>query len=135
LVVEAALESGSLITTRFSLEVGREVFAIPGSIHSPLARGCHVLIKQGAKLVDDARDIVDELRIAPPAGHVPAPPPERSGGDVLLDALGFDPVSLDALVARTGWAPQDLSTRLLMLELDGQVARLPGQLFQRVLAG
>jgi len=135
LVVEAALRSGSLITARLASEAGRDVFAVPGSIHSPLARGCHALIKQGAKLVDDARDIIDELRIATPAGHDSAPSPVPVRGDVLLDALGFDPVSLDALVARTGWAPQDLSTRLFTLELDGQVARLPGQLFQRVLAG
>lgn len=130
LVVEAAVQSGSLITARLALEAGRDVFAIPGSIHSPQARGCHWLIKQGAKLVDCAQDIFDELepgtQAAPRADRAPEPP------DALLDALGHEPTSLDALAARTGWSVSDLNTRLLELELEGQVARLPGQLFQRV---
>ena len=134
LVVEAALQSGSLITARLAAEAGREVFAIPGSIHAPQSRGCHALIKQGAKLVDSARDILEEL--APSAA--PAPPeapaaPRREGA--LLEALGHDPVSLDALVARTGWPPELLNAKLLELELEGLVARLPGQLFQRRAAG
>ena len=131
LVVEAALQSGSLITARFAAEAGREVFAVPGSIHSPQSRGCHALIKQGAKLVDSARDIVEELTPAtaqPAAAQAPAP---SAAGHALLDALGHDPVSLDALVARTGWPPELLNAKLLELELDGAVARLPGQLFQR----
>jgi DNA processing protein len=131
LVVEAALRSGSLITARLAAEAGREVFAIPGSIHSPQSRGCHALIKQGAKLVDSANDVLDELapgtRIASPEA-APAP----IGSNPLLDALGFDPVTLESLVARTGWSAAELNAKLLELELDGRVARLPGQLFQRV---
>ena len=129
LVVEAALQSGSLITARMANEAGREVFAIPGSIHSPQSRGCHALIKQGAKLVETAQDILEELRWpgAPAAVAATAAP-----SDPLLDALGFDPVTLDALVARTGASAAELSVRLLDLELSGQVSRLPGQLFQRV---
>jgi DNA processing protein len=138
LVVEAALQSGSLITARLAAESGRDVFAIPGSIHSPQARGCHALIKQGAKLVDSAADIVDELATFAPtspsheadiAATASAPSIRK---DPVLDALGFDPIGLDALIARTGRSAADLSARLLELELQGRVARLPGQLFQRV---
>ncbi len=135
LVVEAALRSGSLITARLASEAGREVFAIPGSIHSPQSRGCHALIKQGAKLVECAEDVLEELRFDVPARAAPAPEPAAGGdgdGDPLLDALGFDPVSLDVLVARTGESPAVLGARLLELELSGEVARLPGQLFQRI---
>ena len=135
LVVEAALQSGSLITARLAVEAGREVFAIPGSIHSPQARGCHALIRQGAKLVESAQDVLEEL---PPLGvHSDAPattddPQETPHAQqALLDTMGFDPVSLDALMARSGWAAPELSAMLLELELDGQVARLAGQLFQR----
>jgi DNA processing protein len=132
LVVEAAVQSGSLITARLANEAGREVFAIPGSIHSPQARGCHVLLRQGAKLVETAQDVLEELRPTvardAPAAAVESP----SDTDPLLDALGFDPVTLDALAARTGLGAAALSARLLGLELDGLVARLPGQLFQRV---
>jgi DNA processing protein len=134
LVVEAALASGSLITARQASEAGREVFAIPGSIHSPQARGCHALIRQGAKLVETAEDIVEELRGQRPlplaAGPVDDPPE-----DPLLAALGHDPVTLDALLARTGESAARLSARLMELELDGQVARLPGGLFQRLFEG
>jgi DNA processing protein len=131
LVVEAAVQSGSLITARLAAEAGREVFAIPGSIHSPQSRGCHALIKQGAKLVDSAADIVEELGALQPAPTpVSRSSPMRS--DPLLDALGFDPIGLDALVARTGTGAAELSARLLELELQGRVARLPGQQFQRV---
>ncbi len=127
LVVEAALRSGSLITARLASESGREVFAIPGSIHAPLSKGCHALIKQGAKLVESAADIVEELR-----GQRPLPaPPADAPPEPLLDALGHDPVTLDALQARTGRPTADLAARLLELELDGHVARLPGGLFQR----
>jgi DNA processing protein len=132
LVVEAALESGSLITARLAVEAGREVFAIPGSIHSPLSRGCHVLLRQGAKLVETAQDILEELRLAAPAASPAAAEAPAEDGDPVLEALGYDPVSLDALVARTGWTPQALNSRLLELELQGRVARLPGQLFQRI---
>ncbi len=134
LVVEAALKSGSLITARLANEAGREVFAIPGSIHSPQSRGCHALIKQGAKLVETARDILEELHLPSTAAARgrPADTTATSADDPLLTALGFDPVTLDALAARTGWSAAELNSRLLGLELDGHVARLPGQLFQRV---
>jgi DNA processing protein len=138
LVVEAALQSGSLITARMASECGRDVFAVPGSIHSPLSRGCHALIKQGAKLVESTEDILAELRLplsvgaaapAPPAAEAEAGP--ATGADPVLDALGYDPASLDALQARTGWPTAQLSAHLLSLELEGQVSRLPGNLFQR----
>ena len=132
LVIEAALKSGSLITARLANEAGREVFAIPGSIHSPQSRGCHALIKQGAKLVENAADILDELRLPSTAPRAAAPGASSGADAPLLAALGFDPVTLDALVARTGLGAAELSTRLLGLELDGLVARLPGQLFQRL---
>jgi DNA processing protein len=136
LVVEAAVQSGSLITARLANEAGRDVFAIPGSIHSPQARGCHALIKQGAKLVETAQDILEELRWSQPRTTAAAAvDPDPIDGDPLLAALGFDPVTLDALVARTGASASELSVRLLELELDGQVSRLPGQLFQRVTRG
>lgn len=136
LVVEAALKSGSLITARLANEAGREVFAVPGSIHSPQSRGCHALIKQGAKLVETAQDILEELRLPGATPDAPAAAPGTDPADApLLSALGFDPVTLDALAARTGWSAAELSTRLLGLELDGRVARLPGQLFQRLARG
>ncbi|AMO23095.1 DNA-processing protein DprA [Ramlibacter solisilvae] len=133
-VVEAALQSGSLITARQAVEQGKEVFAIPGSIHSPQSRGCHALLKQGAKLVETAQDVLEEL----PALGVPRVAEERAAPavhgepDPLLQALGFDPVSLDALVARTGTPAPALQAKLLELELRGEVARLPGGLFQRI---
>jgi DNA processing protein len=138
-VVEAALRSGSLITARLAVEQGKDVFAIPGSIHSPQARGCHALLKQGAKLVETAQDVLEELR----SPSEPRPPPGAGTGseaaapreDDVLSALGFDPVSIDALVARTGMSAAHLQARLLEHELRGDVARLPGGLFQRVAAG
>ena len=140
LVVEAALRSGSLITARLALEAGRDVFAIPGSIHSPQARGCHALIKQGAKLVDRAEDVLEELSqgssvVVRPKVPATEPPKEAQDRDPLLEALGFDPVTLESLIARTGRSAADLQAHLLDLELTGRVARLPGQLFQRVLRG
>jgi DNA processing protein len=129
LVVEAAVRSGSLITARMAAEQGREVFAIPGSIHAPQSRGCHALIRQGAKLVESAQDILEDLRLAEPGRSGPTDP--VAGEDSLLSAMGFDPVGLDALQARTGLDTATLQARLLELELDGQVGRLPGGLLQR----
>ena len=142
LVVEAALASGSLITARLATEQGREVFAIPGSIHAPQSRGCHALIKQGAKLVESAQDLLEECSWALPtatsstagdkavgSGEPAATAPQESA---LLQAMGYDPVGLDALVNRTGMDAASLQVQLLELELDGVVARLPGALFQRV---
>jgi DNA processing protein len=135
LVVEAALRSGSLITARLAAEAGREVFAIPGSIHSPQSRGCHALIRQGAKLVESVADVLEELHFAP-APVPPSPSPVDDAAEpALLGALGFDPVSLDTLCARTGFSPAMLQAKLLELELAGSVARLPGGLFQRVALG
>ena len=145
LVVEAALQSGSLITARLASELGREVFAIPGSIHAPQSRGCHALIRQGAKLVETVTDILEELPGAAQAVPIQTPlgldsaaspadvgaAPAAGDADDVLEAMGYDPVALDALCARTGRDPADLSVRLLNLELEGRVARLPGQLFQR----
>ena len=132
LVVEAALASGSLITARLAAEQGREVFAIPGSVHAPQSRGCHALIRQGAKLVETAQDVLEELQLpaVPPARSAPIPAQEPH--DAVLDALGFDPMGLDALGARTGLDAAALQVRLLELELEGRVARLPGGLFQRM---
>lgn len=138
LVVEAALASGSLITARLASEQGREVFAIPGSIHAPQSRGCHALIRQGAKLVETAQDVLEELRLAPRAqpslAPTAAPVPAPAETDPVLQALGFDPLPLDVLAARTGMDVATLQARLLEHELAGAVARLPGGLFQRVAA-
>ncbi len=132
LVVEAALQSGSLITARQAAEQGREVFAIPGSIHSPQARGCHALIRQGAKLVESAQDILEELRVPDPFAQPRSPAPEPAADDSLLAVMGFDPVSLDTLQARCGLDTAKLQARLLELELDGHLGRLPGGLLQRI---
>jgi DNA processing protein len=131
LVVEAALPSGSLSTARAAVEAGREVFAIPGSIHSLQSRGCHSLIKQGAKLVESADDILGELDWSTRPRAAAAARDDSVSNDPLLDALGHDPATLDALGARTGLSTAELNARLLELELDGRVARLPGGLFQR----
>jgi DNA processing protein len=131
LVVEAALQSGSLITARLAVEAGREVFAIPGSIHAPQSRGCHALLKQGAKLVESAADILDELRWDAAAPGKVSSASEEPPADPLLSAMGHDPITLDMLGARTGWGAAELAARLLDLELAGHVARLPGGLYQR----
>ncbi len=138
LVIEAALQSGSLITARLAAEQGKDVFAIPGSIHSPQSRGCHALIKQGAKLVETAQDVLEELNLPArdtaecmPAVGEANPWPGSSSLAALTTALGFDVVSLDTLQARTGIETPLLQAQLLELELDGQVFRLPGGLFQR----
>ncbi|MEI8155937.1 MAG: DNA-processing protein DprA [Burkholderiales bacterium] len=138
LVVEAALKSGSLITARLASEQGKDVFAIPGSIHSTQARGCHALIKQGAKLVESAQDILEELgtltpELFPPANG-PLPTVSAEAEDELLGALGFGPLGLDALQARTGLDIATLQARLMEFEILGQVSRLPGGLFQRLVS-
>lgn len=137
LVVEAALKSGSLITARLAAEQGKDVFAIPGSIHSTQSHGCHALIRQGAKLVESAQDVLEELPGATGLHAAPTGVPEpcadtTESDDSLLDAMGFDPVSLDALQARTGLDTAALQARLMTLELEGNVVRLPGGLFQRM---
>jgi len=136
LVVEAALESGSLITARLASEAGREVFAIPGSVNSAMSRGCHALIRQGAKLVESVEDILEELpgqRAAPAPSATPSAQIQADADTAhpVLRAMGFDPISLDALMARCGWGAAELNAKLFELEMQGDVARLPGQLFQR----
>ncbi len=128
LVVEAALPSGSMITARLAAEQGREVFAIPGSIHSPLSKGCHALIKQGAKLVESAQDVLEEFGVSAAARAPDAAPP---GAD-LLAHMGFDPCDIDTLVARSGLTAEAVSAMLLQLELEGKVGSLSGGLYQRV---
>lgn len=130
LVVEAALQSGSLITARLAGEQGRDVFAIPGSIHSSLSKGCHRLIKQGAKLVESASDILEELgRRLPASGMREAP---EAVADPLLETLAGGPLSADQLADRLGLTVETLSVRLLAAEMAGQVARIPGGLYQRL---
>lgn len=131
LVVEASLQSGSLITARLALEQGRDVFAIPGSIHAPQSKGCHALLKQGAKLVETAQDILEEL-----GSSLPAPPAYslaiQDTDSALLEQIGFDPVDLDTLCARCSLTMAELSAMLLVLELEGRVSALPGGLYQRI---
>lgn len=139
LVVEAALRSGSLITARLAAEGGRDVWALPGSVLSPQSEGCHALIRQGATLVTSVPQVLEDLGQRPsvsaavPAGEPPTAANEDE--DEVLTAMGHDPCSLDALIARCGWPAPRLSAHLLTLELDGQVARLPGGLYQRIRAG
>jgi DNA processing protein len=130
LVVEANLESGSLITARLAGEQGREVFAIPGSIHSPLSKGCHQLIKQGAKLVDSIHDILDELGSV--SSRSPAAAEFVKDEDTLLSIMGFELVDSESLMQLSGLTSDQLSAKLLTLELDGKIARLPGNRFQRI---
>ena len=141
LVIEAALASGSLITARAAAEQGREVFAVPGSIHSPLSKGCHALIKSGAKLAESAEDVLSELAAFRRTGfastRAPASAPglSRSTGgadEPLLEYMGFDPVDVDSLCARAGLPAEKVSAELLRLELAGRVAVLPGGLYQRL---
>jgi DNA processing protein len=138
LVVEAAIQSGSLITARMAAEQGRDVFAIPGSIHAPLSRGCHELIRQGATLVEAAQDILDDMRCMqlPHAARVAAPAisQERMAGDsdTLLQIMGYDPVDLDLLARRAGMAAAPLSAALLALELDGKIEMLAGGRCRRI---
>lgn len=146
-VVEAALHSGSLITARQAGDYGREVFALPGSIHNPMAKGCHQLIRQGAKLVDSAEDILTELGPlatiaqsllhASPSTAKPTDFPADSGMQldkdykILLDALGFESVSIDQLVMRSGLKPDAVASMLLILELEEHVTSMPGGMYLR----
>jgi DNA processing protein len=136
LVVEAALKSGSLITARLAAEQGKEVFAIPGSIHATQSHGCHALIRQGAKLVENAQDVLEDLPVMIKQTTLTENAFAQDGAhhedDSLLTALGFDPVSLDALQARTGLDTPHLQANLMSLELDEIIVRLPGGLFQRL---
>ena len=139
LVVEAALKSGSLITAKMALDLNREVLAIPGSIHATQSHGCHALIRQGAKLVENAQDVLEELQLAPtqPVNLFAQTSEDENAltsheAHPLLIHLGFAPVSLDALQARCGLDTAALQAQLLTLELDGAVGRLPGGLFQRL---
>jgi DNA processing protein len=136
LVVEAAVQSGSLITARLAGEQGREVMAIPGSIHSPLSRGCHALIRQGAKLVESAQDVLEELRLESPGPRdaVVRDADDEAALPPLLDAMGYEAITLDELSMRTGLDAASLNAQLLELELEGRVARLPGGQFQRIAA-
>jgi DNA processing protein len=146
LVIEAGLKSGSLITARLAGEQGREVFALPGSVHNPLARGCHRLIREGVRLVEEPAELVEALAPAARALGVelaarlaetsppdaPRPGPADPAQDRLHQALGHDPATLDELVTRTGLAPAVLVSMLLMLELEGQIESLPGNRYQRL---
>jgi DNA processing protein len=139
LVVEAAPSSGSLITARLAAEQGREVFAIPGSIHNPLARGCHALIRQGAKLVETANDVLEELRAfsaARPAAAAESAGNVAHGMDVeaanLLNHMGFDPMPVDHLVERSGLTTEAVSSMLLLLELRGYVCSTAGGQYMRL---
>lgn len=143
LVVEAAARSGSLITARFAVEQGREVFAVPGSIHNPLARGCHALIREGAKLVETVNDIVEELGALAGALAAPVAPAAGRGASGaaggpwsaqqarLMGLLGFDPTPMDVLIERSGLTAEEVSSMLLVLELQGYVVATPGGQFCR----
>lgn len=132
LVVEAAPQSGSLITARLAAEQGRDVFAIPGSIHSPLSKGCHQLIKQGAKLVESAADILEELNLPWAIELATQEPVPAAHGDPVLDQMGTDPISLDELALRSRLTVDNLSAMLFTHEMEGRVAVLPGGLYQRL---
>ena len=144
LVVEAAARSGSLITARLAGEQGRDVMAIPGSIHDPLARGCHRLIRDGAALVESPADVLAVLEIAPQArAGAPAQGPDRpeisapaldSAGEMLLNAVGFGPVDLDQMIERSGLPAGAVGSMLQLLELRGCVESLPGGRYRRILA-
>ncbi|HET7366317.1 MAG TPA: DNA-processing protein DprA [Burkholderiales bacterium] len=132
LIVEAAIASGSLITARCAADQGRDVFAIPGSIHSPLAKGCHALIKSGAKLVESADDVLAELAGFQPIARASTLAAAPSADTGLLAVMGHDPVDVDSLCERAGLSPEEVTSQLLRLELDGRVTALPGGLYQRL---
>lgn len=138
LVVQAALQSGSLITAKQALEQGRDVMAIPGSIHETQSKGCHALIRQGAKLVESAKDVLEELRGTPVQAELLDDHCVKTAAtrrDAVLDAMGFDAVGLDALQARCAWPTEALQAHLLTLELDGRVLRVVGGRYQRIEPG
>jgi DNA processing protein len=139
LVVEANIDSGSLITARLATEQGREVFAIPGSIHSPVAKGCHQLIKQGAKLVESVQDVLEELKIVLPnispfglMGKLPDNTTIGSQPNTILDAMGFDAINFETLRALSGLTTEALSSMLMILELEGKITTLTGGKYQRL---
>ncbi|MGB8421554.1 DNA-processing protein DprA [Paraburkholderia sp.] len=138
-IVEAAMRSGSLITARLANDMGREIFALPGSIHAPLSRGCHRIIKQGAKLVETPDEVLEELGFAKPVATAPvsptAPPAMSAEALKLLDALGHAPATLEILATRTEMGDAALQNTLLQLELAGQVTVLPGGRFTRATHG
>jgi DNA processing protein len=134
LVIEAAPHSGSLITARLALEADRDVFAVPGSIHSPLSKGPHRLIREGAKLVETAQDVLVELGLASagaPADTTSAPPALDPVTQSVLDALGHAPADFDRIVTRTGLKPDAIAAILVELELAGRASALPGGRWQR----
>ncbi|MFZ3087893.1 MAG: DNA-processing protein DprA [Methylotenera sp.] len=142
LVVEANLQSGSQITARLAAEQGREIFAIPGSIHSPMSKGCHQLIKQGAKLVDCLQDIVEEFNLSTKLASAPKfdhknktsdTPNQISPGDFILNIMGYEPITLENLVALSSLTVSDVSSMLMILELEGKVASLTGGQFQKIM--
>jgi len=148
LVVEAALKSGSLITARLASEQGREVFAIPGSIHNPLAKGCHQLIRQGAKLVENAQDILEEMSAVIDLSKIDQSPitttsekteistenkkDEDPDNQLLLGKMGYDAISIDTLVASTGFKPESIAAMLLILELQNKVSSNGGGTYTRI---
>jgi DNA processing protein len=143
LVVEAAHRSGSLITAQRALEQGREVFAVPGSIRSPLSRGCHQLIREGAHLVEAPTDVLAQLEFCKPFQELAFDPDGREEPrhgnaaldkdyEMLLDALGFEPATIDTLVARSGLSGEAIASMLLILELEGRIAPYPGGFYGRL---
>ena len=137
LVVEANIDSGSLITARLAAEQGREVFAIPGSIHSAVSNGCHLLIKQGAKLVESTADILEEINISTqstsPYGSLAHSGQTTLEGNPLLASMGFDPINFDSLLAVSGLTAEALSAMLMVLELEGKVTSITGGQYQRLI--
>ena len=137
LVVEANMDSGSLITARLAAEQGREVFAIPGSIHSPVSKGCHQLIKQGAKLVENTTDILEEIKFNPhsisPFGSLAHSGYTASEGNTVLASMGFDAINFDTLLSLSGLTSEALSSMLMVLELDGKITSLAGGKYQRLI--
>lgn len=137
LVVEANIDSGSLITARLAIEQGREVFAVPGSIHSPVAKGCHQLIKQGAKLVENTADILEELKnMLPsisPLGLIDQVGSDARKPNTVLDCMGFDPIDFETVLTVSGLTTEKLSAMLMVMELEGKITTLSGGQYQRLI--